>query len=76
MGHFERDPHIFQDIMFGLIAAALAINGHRGGAFLKWPPERIHPRYREGNGLDDSFGAPFLWFLLGIEVRFCHKDSH
>jgi hypothetical protein len=61
--------------MLGLIAAALAIDGQCGGAFLKWPPEGIHTGHGQGNGLDNSFGAPLLVFLLGMEIGFGHTSS-
>jgi hypothetical protein len=45
MGDFEVDPHVLKDVMLGLIAAPLAIDGQGGSALLKWPPEGIHTRH-------------------------------
>src|SRR5580698_1647478 len=38
---FQLDPHIFQDVMLGLIAAAVAIQYQGRGALHEWAAESI-----------------------------------
>jgi hypothetical protein len=68
MWDFQRDPHIFQDVMLGLIARAMAINDQSGGAFLKWAAKRVHTRYGQGHGLHNARAAALLRFLFGMDV--------
>ncbi len=75
VGHFERDPHVLQDVVFRLIAGAVAINDQRRGALLKGTAERVHARNRERHGLHNTCGTPLLGFLFSIMIRFSHKHS-
>ena len=68
VGHFERNPHIFQNVVFGLVARAVAINDKRGGALLKWAAKRVHSRYCERNGLHDPAAAPLLCFRIRMQI--------
>ena len=72
MGHLEGDPHIFQNIMFRLEAAAVAIDDQCGGALLKRPAERIYTGNSERHGLHNSCCAS----LLGLDFRMNVRLSH
>ena len=75
MGDLKGDPHIFQDVVFGLVAGAVAINDQGGSAFLKRTAERVHTRHCERHGLHNSRRAPLLGFLIGMKIRFRHDSS-
>src|SRR5579862_377662 len=64
MRHLERHPHIFQDVVLGLVPAAVAVNNERGSSFLERPPERIHASYSERNGLDNARAPPLAKIRL------------
>src|SRR5262249_37436799 len=55
-----------------LIAAAVAIDDERGGAFGERPAESIHTRHQDGDGLDDSRAAPFPQLHTGIQCCVRH----
>ena len=75
VGHFKRDPHIFQNVMFGLVSGAVAINDQSRSSFLKRTSERVHARHGKRNGLHDPRAATLLGFLVRMEVRFRHDCS-
>ena len=43
MRHFQRHPHVFQNVVLGLVAAAVAINDEGGGPFLNGRPSASTP---------------------------------
>src|SRR6266850_6870883 len=55
--HLEAHPHIFQDVVLRLIAAAVAIDDESRGALIKRPTESIHTRNAQRNGLNNSRAA-------------------
>lgn len=70
MRHLERDPHIFQDVMFGLIPATVAINDQAGSAFLKRPAQGVYARHGKRHGLDNPRRPPLLRLWLRMKIRF------
>src|SRR5271165_2163033 len=48
--HFQVDPHVFQDVVLGLVAAPVTINDEGGGSFGKGAAQGVHAhniqRYR------------------------------
>src|ERR1700756_932430 len=57
MGHLERDPHIFQNVVLRLVAAAVAIDDEGGGTFVEGATECVDTRDGQGNGLNDARAA-------------------
>src|ERR1700687_802854 len=56
--HLKRDPHVFQNVVLRLVAAAVAIDDQRGSALGKRAPEGVHTRNGQGNGLNNARAAP------------------
>src|ERR1700736_792926 len=52
VGHFERDPHIFEHVVLRLVAAPVAINDQGGSSFGEGAAERVYARNGQGNGLN------------------------
>jgi hypothetical protein len=67
MRHLKRDPHIFQNIMFGLVAATVTADQKSGSAFLKRAAQRVNAGDRERNGLNNARAAASA--KIGIVVR-------
>jgi hypothetical protein len=72
VGHFECDPHVLQNIMFGLVPGSVAIDDQGGGTFLKRAAKRVNTRDSQRDSLHDARAAPLLDFLVGMRVRFSH----
>jgi hypothetical protein len=58
--HLDRDPHVLQNVVLGLIPAAMGVNDQRGRSLLEGSPERIDAGYRKWNGLNDARAAALL----------------
>src|SRR5260370_14518014 len=58
MGHLERDPHIFQNVVFRLVAAAVAIDDEAGRTFVEGATECVDTRDGQWNGLERARGLP------------------
>lgn len=57
--HIERNPHIFQDVVLRLIAAAVAIDDESGSTFGEGTAERVNAGDRERDRLHDARAAAF-----------------
>src|SRR5258708_34741424 len=57
--HLEAHPHIFQDVVLRLIAAAVTIDDESRRALIKGSTESIHTRNAQRNGLNNSRAATF-----------------
>src|SRR2546423_13317556 len=57
MGHFERHPHIFKDVMFGLITTAVAVDNQRGSAFVERSTQGVDTSNRQKHGLYNARAA-------------------
>jgi hypothetical protein len=75
VGHFQRHPHVLQDIVFGLVAGPVAIDDQRRSAFLEGTAQRVHTRHRKRHGLHNPRGAALMRFLLWTKIRFRHDCS-
>src|SRR2546423_11902347 len=42
VGYFQSDPHILEHVMFGLVAAAMAIDDERRSAFVEGAAQGVH----------------------------------
>ena len=62
MRNLQLHPHIFQNIMFRLIAASVTINDQRRSVLRKRTPNGIHAGYRYGYSLHDARAATLLQF--------------
>jgi hypothetical protein len=69
---FESDPHIFQNVVLRLVAAAVAIDDQRRGAFREGASECINTRNRQRNRLHDPRAASLALFLVLV----CHRFRH
>ncbi len=56
--HLERDPHIFQNVVLRLVAAAVAIDDQCGSTLVEGATERVHTRNGQGNRLNNPRAAP------------------
>src|SRR5580704_4080697 len=65
--HLKRDPHIFQHVMFGLVAATMTANQKSGSAFLKGTAKRVNAGDGERHGLHDARATASA--KIGIVVR-------
>src|SRR5256885_2123449 len=54
MGDLEGDPHVFQHVVFGLIAAAVAVDNESGGPLSERPTEGVDSRNRQRNRLNNA----------------------
>src|SRR6266446_79692 len=55
--HLERDPHIFQDVVLRLVAAAVAIDDQCGSVLGELAAESVDTRNGQGNRLDNARAA-------------------
>ena len=60
MRNLQRYPHVFENVVLGLVAATVAIDDQSGGAFLKRTPQRIHAGDGERNGLHNTRAAALV----------------
>ena len=72
MWNLQRHPHIFQDVMFRLVTAPVAINDQARRALDERAPQRIHAGYHQRHRLHNSRTAPFAQFFARIHSVFLH----
>src|ERR1700682_372151 len=60
--HLERDPHVFQNVVLRLVAAAVAIDDQRGGTLSEGATKGVHTRDAEGNRLNNARAAALAHF--------------
>ena len=68
MRNFQLHPHIFQNIMFRLIAASVAINDQGRSVLGKRASDGIHPGNRQGHGLHDARAAALPQIRVGMPL--------
>src|SRR5229473_2487217 len=62
MGHFQRHPHIFEDVVLRLVAAAVAIDDERRGALAERTSQRIDAGDHQRDRLHNARAAAFAQF--------------
>ena len=68
--NLQSHPHVLQDVVFRLVAAAMAINDQARRALNKRPPQRIHALHHQGHSLHNPRTAPLAQFLACIHCVF------
>ena len=71
--NLQGDPHIFQDIVLGLVPAAVTTHDDGGGAFLKRAAECVYAGDGHRDCLGDSRTTTFLRLKLGVSSGVGHN---
>ena len=69
---FERDPHVFEDVVLGLVAASVAVDDESRGALGERTSQRVNTRYSERDCLHNPRAAALPQFLVLVRDRFRH----